>query len=218
MKRTSKTFFTLLTVATALFILTVSIAFPILCRPFYYLQIAPLGIEETTGYPYEVIVDAYDEMLDFCVFDAPFGTGALPFSMSGKSHFVDVAALFQLDLTIAVGSAVVLLFCALLHFARGLRPRRPLGRGFGFWGSISLVVVLAVVAVLCAIDFTRAFVVFHGLFFPGQDNWIFDPATDPIINILPELFFRNCAIAIGVVLFALCAILIALDFRPKRRK
>lgn len=49
---------------------------------------------------------------------------------------------------------------------------------------------------------------FHSIFFPGKDNWLFDPVTDPVILILPEAFFRNCAIAIVTVLLTVCIMLV----------
>ena len=57
-----------------------------------------------------------------------------------------------------------------------------------------------------ATDFDRAFTVFHSIFFPGKTNWLFDPNVDQIIQILPEVYFRNCAIlVIGLILILCCA-------------
>ena len=69
-----------------------------------------------------------------------------------------------------------------------------------------------------ALDFDRAFVVFHSVFFPGKDNWIFDWRTDPIILLLPQDFFRNCAILILALLLAWCAALIGADLWLGRRR
>ena len=77
--------------------------------------------------------------------------------------------------------------------------------------------MFAVIAALAAMDFDRAFVVFHKLFFPGKDNWIFDAETDAIINVLPEAFFRNCAILIVALLFLACILLLVLDARSRKR-
>ena len=59
--------------------------------------------------------------------------------------------------------------------------------------------------------------VFHAIFFPGKDNWIFDPAADQIILVMPEVFFRNCALLIGGVLLACCAGLVLWDVLARRR-
>ena len=77
----------------ALLILSFSIAVPILFRPFYYIQIDMLDLPERTGWSEETIREAYDEVLDFCVFGKPFGTGQLAWSQSGYSHFADVREL-----------------------------------------------------------------------------------------------------------------------------
>ena len=98
--RASKGASALLALALALLSLTVSIAVPILCRPFYYVQIGALNLPERTGWPAEVIREAYDQVLDYCVFGAPFGTGALAWSESGRSHFADVRGLFLLDFAV----------------------------------------------------------------------------------------------------------------------
>ena len=45
----SKLLSVILALLTALAVLTGAIAVPILCRPFYYAQIGPLGLEEYTG-------------------------------------------------------------------------------------------------------------------------------------------------------------------------
>ena len=73
--------------------------------------------------------------------------------------------------------------------------------------------MLLVIGAAAATNFDRAFTVFHSLFFPGEDNWIFDPAQDPIITLMPEEFFRNCAELILAVLIAACAAIIIADKR-----
>ena len=74
------------------------------------------------------------------------------------------------------------------------------------------------IALLAALNFDGAFTVFHSIFFPGKDNWLFDPVTDPVILILPEAFFRNCAIAIVTVLLTVCIMLAVTGRkRPSRR-
>ena len=78
--------------------------------------------------------------------------------------------------------------------------------------------MFVVVAALDTANFERAFVVFHQLFFPGKDNWVFDYRTDQIILILPMEFFRNCAILIVALMLVCCAGLIAWDLREKRKK
>lgn len=207
-----------LAVVLALGVLSGAVAVPILCRTFYYAQIGPLGLEEYTGLNEQVIREAYDDVLDYCTGKTDtFSAGLLPFSESGESHFADVRGLFLLDLrvlAVSLGALVVLLLFARW---RRLRPRRFLGRGPGFWGAAGLGGAFLIIGGLAALDFDRAFVVFHTLFFPGKDNWIFDWRTDPVILILPQDFFRNCAILVLLLLLVWCAALIALDFITGRK-
>lgn len=212
MIKQSKLLALFLAVATACLVLSASIAVPILCRPFYYAQIGPLGIGEYTGLTREQIRQAYDETLNYCTgLSGEFSTGVLPWSESGRSHFQDVRGLFLMDFAVLGVSAALLLGDLLLRKRRKVQPYRFLGRGPGFWAAAGLGGVFSLVGILAALDFDRAFVVFHALFFPGKDNWIFDWRTDAVILILPEEFFRNCAILIVALLLVWCAVLIAAD-------
>lgn len=216
--KTSKFLSVLLSVLTALVVLTGSIAVPLLCRSFYYAHIGPMGLEGY-GLSREEIETAYDEMMDFCLGRREeFSAGVLAFSQSGADHFADVRGLFLLDLRV-LGAALCLLAAVLLYARlRGRAPARPLGRGFGFWAGAGLGGGFLLVGALAALDFGRAFVLFHALFFPGKDNWLFDPLEDQIISILPQEFFRNCALLILALLTAGCAALIVLDLRRGRRE
>ena len=71
---------------------------------------------------------------------------------------------------------------------------------------------------LAALDFDRAFVVFHSIFFPGKDNWIFDWQTDPIILFLPQEFFRNCALLVLALILLWSGALIGADFIQSKKR
>lgn len=217
MKR-SKILTLLWAVLAALVLLTGAIAAPILCRSFYYAHIDALDLTEQIGLSETEIRRAYNEMMDYCTGGDTFSTGILPHSQEGASHFADVRSLFLLDLGLLAGSVAA---CVVLFVLTRLLKRRCapiLGRGPGFWAGAGLGVSFAVIGGLAALDFDRAFVVFHHLFFPGKDNWLFDPNTDPIIFILPQVFFRNCALLMLGLLLVGCIGMILWDFvRPKAR-
>ena len=201
-----------LALAAALALFTGAVAAPILCRPFYYAHIGPLELTERTGLTREEIKTAFNEMLDYCLGETEeFSTGVLRWTESGKSHFTDVRRLFLLDLQVLCVSLGLLAALGLLLRRGRVRPAPLLGRGPAFWAGAGLETVFLAVAALAALDFDRAFVVFHALFFPGKDNWLFNPYEDQIINILPQVFFRNCAILILAILTAGCAGLMAFD-------
>lgn len=216
MIKRSKLFSIVIALATALLVISGSIALPILFRGFYYLHIDALELEATSGFDETAIREAYDEMLDFCVLKTPFGTGGLRWSESGRSHFEDVAKLFRLDFAVAAAATAALLAC--LFFARrtGLRPHRLLGRAPQFWAGAVTAAAFAVVGLLVSRDFNAAFRLFHALFFPGKDNWVFDYRADEIILILPQAFFRNCAILIVAALLTCCVVMVLSDLLPRR--
>ena len=214
----SKLLTVLLATLIALVLLTGSIAVPILFRPFYYAHIIPLELCEQSGLTESEIKTAYGEMLDFCLGAEKFSTGILRWSEEGKNHFADVRALFLLDLWgLGISSA---LLCTTFIAARrtGLRPRLLWGRGPGFWAGAGLGALFIPIGALAAADFDRAFTLFHTFFFPGKDNWLFDPATDEIILILPQVYFMDCAILIFALLVIGCAALVAADLLRSRRK
>lgn len=215
--KTSKLLSVLLAVAAAMALLTAAIAAPILCRPFYYAHIGPLELTERTGLTEDQIKTAFNEMLDYCLGAEEFSTGALAWSESGKSHFTDVRVLFLLDLWVLGVSAVILV--GLLVYAKTAKraPAPLLGRGPAFWAGAGLGGAFLIIGGLAALDFDRAFTLFHAVFFPGKTNWLFDPRTDQIINILPQVFFRNCAILILVILVVGCTAMIAWDLLHKKK-
>ena len=184
-------------VALALMILSVSIGLPIYVRPFYYMQIDALGIEEFSGFDRETIIEAYDEMITYCtVPGAEFGTGDLKYSEEGASHFADCKGLFLLDGAVILISAPLVIALFILSKLGVYRMCRPFGFKASFISAVSLLGSFGAIAGLAALDFQRAFTIFHKLMFPGKDNWLFDPRTDEIIMILPIDFFMNCAILI----------------------
>lgn len=202
----------IMSIAVALALLTGSIAAPILIRPFYYAQIQPLELESASGLSRAEIIRAYDEVLDYCIgVSDEFSAGALPFSESGSAHFADCRVLFLLDLRLLAGSLIVIVLLK-LYDKRHKLPRLG-GHGAPFWGAAGMAAALALIGIAAATDFDRAFIVFHSLFFPGKDNWVFNAATDPVILIMPETFFRSCAILILTVLLIPSAVIIISDKR-----
>ena len=193
----------LLILTLALFAISAGIAAPILSRSFYIAHVRALDLPAQTGWSEQTIVEAYDDVMRYCLRGGDFSTGALGWTDVGRTHFTDVGVLFRLDLRVLGCSAAALILFYLL--SRKIRPARLLGRGPSFWAGWGVLTIFAAIGVWGATDFDRAFTVFHHLFFPEKTNWLFDPALDEIILILPEVFFRNCAIlALGLMALLCC--------------
>lgn len=206
-------------VALAILILTFSIGLPIYFRPFYYVQIDTLDMVERTGYSYEVIKAAYDEVLNYLTLPwCEFGTGELAWSESGASHFADCLFLFNLNAAALIISAAIVIVVLILSKRGVISLAKPLGLNLGFWSGASLLGVFGLLALLVSQDFNTAFTVFHALFFPGKDNWVFNPYTDEIIKVMPQEFFMNCAILIVSSIILISLTLIVLGIVGKARE
>lgn len=201
-------------VCLVLFMLTFAIGLPIYGRFFYYMQIKLLGMEKATGWSYGTIKQAYDEVLNFCTLPwvKEFSAGNLKFSAEGAAHFADCKVLFNLNFGVLVSSAAVILLAVLLHKFKVITLLKVKGHN-AYLVSAAAAVALPVILIIiiAAVGFDRAFEGFHAMFFPGKDNWIFDPRTDEIIKVMPEEFFMNCAIIIACGLIGFAAALITAD-------
>ena len=195
-------------IAVFFFILTASIGLPIYIRPFYYAHIDAMDLPHRSGFTREQIVQAYDEVLDYLTLPGrEFGTGDLAYSESGKDHFVDCKVLFDLNAGVLVSSFVCIALLLLLRKKFG--PYRLGRRSSAFYGAAAAIGLPIGLGSLAALNFDRAFVIFHSVFFPGKDNWLFDYRTDQIIQVLPQDFFMHCAILIaaGVVVMSVSVLI-----------
>ena len=131
-----------------------------------------------------------------------------PSSASGIHLFVVVKGLFHL----AQGVAIVTLPIFYLFW------KQVIQKGFlslyrrGLLIMLSLPLVLGLVGVF--IGFEQFFTLFHQILFVGDDTWLFDPAKDPVILILPEDFFLHCFI----LFFVTYEILFGLFYFKSRRR
>ncbi len=199
--KTSKALSLLLSLAIAVFFFSASLAVPMLCRPYYYSQARSLNLPEQTGFDEETIFKAYDDVMDYLIFNAEFSTGPLKWSESGKNHFEDCKRLFRLDFVLAAVSAAVIMTLVILKRREHASFYRFAGRSPAFWSALGLTIIFGIFGVWAAFDFNSLFTAFHKVFFPGKTNWIFDWRTDEIILILPEAFWaRTGALVLGLCL------------------
>ena len=137
------------------------------------------------------------------------------FNEQEKSHMADVQRLFLEAMKFREGAALLALFCGayLLLKEQGQTLLRMLQWGMGiFIGG------MAALAALISTDFTKYFTTFHLIFF-DNDDWILNPKTDLLINIVPEGFFRDTACAIACLFLGVCLLIwLGAAFLRKRAK
>jgi len=194
---------------TLLFI-SVSVVITINFRPLYYMDINVLNIEQTSGYGKQEILDNYNALIDY---SSPFYRGELTFptfaaSEAGLIHFVEVKNIFTFfyflgAVTLIAGVCII------------LQKHKKKDISYLLVSSITAIVLPLIFGLLLFMDFDKAFLVFHKLFFKN-DYWIFDPSTDPVINILPDTFFLHCALLI-IFFILLGSIAFLIIYLTKRR-
>lgn len=137
------------------------------------------------------------------------------------AHMEDVQDLFLGAITlrrILLATAVlcVILMAVLKADLKKLLPKcLCMGSGLFF-------LLAAGLGILISTDFTKYFIIFHKIFF-RNDLWILDPSTDLLINIVPEPFFSDTALRIGitfggmvVLLLAVCAFILFRQRKPEK--
>ncbi len=145
------------------------------------------------------------------------------FDEQEKLHMVDVKDLFIAGFRIrkycAIAAAVLLIGCLLIF--RGREGLRVLAKSIVLtWGICIL--ALGALIIIVATDFEASFIKFHHIFF-HNDLWLMDPETSLMINMVPEEYFFDVAMRIGVfvlvpivLIMILCAIVWAWLARRRR--
>lgn len=117
----------------------------------------------------------------------------LPTSVMAAQHFADVKKLFVL--------AVIAFLCCLVIFIWARRQKKRMLKLSKVWALLFLLLPIVILP-FALTNFDNFFISFHHLFFVGSNTWLFDPATDPIINVLSEGFFASC-FAVGGIIYEL---------------
>ena len=218
MKRTNKLLSLVFVLAVVVLTITFSIGLPIYVRPFYYAHVDALDLPGKWGVERELIIEAYDEVLDYLTIDGrEFGTGKLAHSEAGKGHFEDCKVLFDLNRNALIISFAALVLLLLFSKIGVVRLARPFGMPLSSVAGASTLVLFASLAALVSQNFSKAFTIFHKIFFPGKVNWVFNPYLDPIILFMPQKFFMDCAILIcaSILLISLLLIIRGIAKRNK---
>ena len=117
------------------------------------------------------------------------------FNEQDRLHMEDVKNLFlgglKLRTVMLLVAAVLVLF---LILTKAELKKMLTGAYFAALGVFA--VLIAGLLVSFAVDFTASFTVFHEIFFTN-DLWMFDPAEDYMIRMLPEGFFYDMVMRIG---------------------
>lgn len=180
-------------------------------RQMYYNDIDSLNIVESTGMSKEEIKMNYDYLIDYNLKSkvGSFKLPTLPSSENGAIHFEEVRDIIQ---------NVIKIFsvCAFISIIAVVISVRNKNVEILKITSLSLIFIPLVLSVPILVNFERSFVLFHEVLF-NNDYWIFDPALDPVIMMLPEQFFFHAGMMIlGIILFI--SVLMYIFYRFVKRR
>ncbi len=127
------------------------------------------------------------------------GTQTPALSDAERSHMRDVRGVFAGFYAVAAAAALAL--AAAFLGARDRPARARLWRRLSRAGTaVALVTVVGGGVGMLAFD--QAFTLFHELFFP-EGNWSFDPGHDRLVQIFPDQFWSETALAVGATVVVL---------------
>ena len=116
-----------------------------------------------------------------------------------RGHMRDVRTVFGGLAIAAVISIVVLTIAAVRRTDRAATWRAVRQ------GAIWLVAVVVGLGVFALVAFDTLFAVFHEVLFPAG-SYDFDPATERLVQLFPFQFWQESAIAVGIVIVAISAV------------
>ncbi|GAM80541.1 predicted membrane protein [Lactococcus lactis subsp. lactis] len=157
--------------------LTIFLAIPLFFGEIFWYQLTDL-VQMTAGKIWHNFLILMNYLIN--PLETKLSMPDFPSSASGLHHFAEVKNLFML---------VFFLTIILIPFTiRFIKENLSLV----FHNALRVVMLfpLAIGVIAWLIGFDQFFVAFHEVLF-RDNSWLFDPATDPIISVLPEQFFMH---------------------------
>lgn len=135
------------------------------------------------------------------------------FNEQDRFHMGEVRDLFIGGLNIRFGACIAAVLCILFLIITRADIKKIIPRSY--WIALGIIgTAVLFLGIAAVVDFDSVFVQFHHIFF-DNDLWIFDPAEDYMIRMLPEGLFYDMVMRIGAVFVASLVVLLALSFIPK---
>ena len=138
------------------------------------------------------------------------------FNEQDRFHMGEVRDLFIGGLNIRTGALVIAVLCILFLILTKADLKKTVPAGYQAALAVTAAALLFL-GIACAVDFNAVFVKFHHIFF-DNDLWIFDPAEDYMIRMLPEGLFFDMVVRIGCIFAGLLAVFLILSFIPRIMK
>lgn len=203
-------------VALLLILLYCAIMVPTFQMGFYQRQFERNRVEQVIGIERDELIRVTTHLMaymrgredDLQITAVVQGTERPFFSQREIDHMVDVRDLFAGGALIFQGAVIVFVVTGAFFMLIAKSSLTTLAR-IHRNTNIAVLTFLALLTVVIALDFTRAFDIFHEIFF-NNDYWILNPQVDLLINMVPEPFFVNIGIYVAVLFVVLSVAVIVL--------
>lgn len=170
---------------------------------FYEKEYAKYNVTESLDMTMEDVMDVTGYMMDYLIGREDVlsvetevdGETQDFFNEQDRLHMEDVRNLFLGGLRLRTVCAVLALLLLIFLAVTKADMRKQITRGY-FCALGVFAVLIVVLLISFAVDFTASFTLFHEIFFTN-DLWMFDPSTDYMIRMLPEGFFYDMVMRIG---------------------
>lgn len=166
----------------------------------YKLAINKLELSKISGVNNENIMSSYKAIIRYLQnpFIKNLELNHFNISKYGYIHFYEVKKIFIGLIIIAAIFIFSLLLVVFLTYKYKKINKKSILRVFNRSFNI-LITFIVTIFVAINLDFSKAFEMFHKIFF-RNNYWVFDPKTDPIIKVLPEEVFFTYGVIILLII------------------
>lgn len=205
----------ILGICVTLFSIGLSVILVLNLTPIYKVSIEKFDITKWTGLQGNDLMINYKQVINYLrnPFIEKLRFKDFSMSLSGEIHFKEVKDIFMNLYIIMFISIIILITFKLI---RKISIHIKLERVLNYSSNIILI-LFGIITAAIIIDFSKAFVLFHNIFF-NNSYWIFDPITDPIINALPEELFMIYALIVIVFLLAEAVVFKYIYYKNKSKE
>ena len=138
------------------------------------------------------------------------------FNEQDRFHMAEVRDLFIGGLNIRLGACAAVVLCIVFLLISRADIKKIIPRSY--WIALGITgIAVALIGIAAVVDFNAVCVQFHHIFF-DNDLWIFDPAEDYMIRMLPEGLFYDMVMRIGAIFVGGLAVVLVLSFIPQIMK